>query len=148
MDVSVPINYVIAYIWCIIATYSVAIMNCIVDSLVTTFSHCFSAHFKYIGKLFQNIHGDENNIFNLISENVQYHNSVLELFSEFQAITGLIVFFEYGISSLQVCVAAYQITLHISDPKIIFLISFTSAIFLQVCMYSYNGNLLEDYVRL
>lgn len=135
-----------AYIWCITATYSVGLMNCIVDSLITTYVHCLAAHFKSISEEFQNHDGSEIDVLKRFPSIIQYHNTILDLFGEFQAISALIIFFEYGISSLQVCVCAYQITLHASDPKILFLMSFTLSILVQVCMYSYNGELLAQKV--
>lgn len=148
MDVATPQYYALAYLWCITATYCVALMNCIVDSIITTYSHCIAAHFKSVTNEFQTNHGLECQVLERLPLIVQYHNWVLELFTEFQAISAFIIFFEYGISSLQVCVCAYQITLHTSDPKILFLISFTISIFVQLCMYSYNGDLLLEKVYL
>lgn len=146
MDVNVPEYYAMSYIWCITATYCVALMNCIVDTTITTYSHCIAAHFQSVSNEFQNNKGFERDVLKRLPLIIQYHNKILDIFGEFQAISSMIIFFEYGISSLQVCVCAYQITLHSSDPKILFLLSFTLAIFVQVCMYSYNGDLVVEKV--
>lgn len=146
LDVNVPQYYALSYIWCITATYGVASFNCIVDSIITTYAHCIAAHFKSIAYEFQNNSGSEFDVLNRLRSIIQYHNVMLELFEEFRNITALIVFFEYGISSLQVCACAYQITLHTSDPRLLFLISYTLSIMVQVCMYSYNGDLVKQKV--
>ncbi|KAJ6637500.1 Odorant receptor 47a, partial [Pseudolycoriella hygida] len=119
-DISVSPNYYLTYLWFIQSTYLAAIGSVGIDCLFYGSAFNISSHFEIIqrkvrNRTFDSTQHDDINERRVTPENffgiINYHQQVLSICKEFQRLYSVVLFTQFLITSVQLCVIAFQLTL-------------------------------------
>lgn len=121
-DITVSPNYEMTYLWFVQCTYLAAIGSVGVDCLFYGSSFNISSHFQIIQKKIRNTtfdqftiqqetHSGKRIIAEEIFEIIKYHQKVLNICDEFQYLYSAVLFTQFTVTSVQLCVIAFQLTL-------------------------------------
>lgn len=107
-------NYELTYLWFAYTTFVSVTAALAIDSLFYAFALNLSAHFRIVQhrmhgrRNFQNRDGQLSSTFRRV---IRYHRNVIELCTCLAYVYWPVVFTQLMITSMQLCVIAYQITL-------------------------------------
>lgn len=121
-DITVSPNYEMTYLWFVQCTYLAAIGSVGVDCLFYGSSFNISSHFQIIQKKIRNTtfdqftiqqetHSGKRIIAEEIFEIIKYHQKVLNICDELQYLYSAVLFTQFTVTSVQLCVIAFQLTL-------------------------------------
>ncbi|CAO1423916.1 unnamed protein product [Diamesa serratosioi] len=132
-DISVFPNYEITYFIFCLATYATVA----VDTLFFGFCLNICAHFNIIRSL---TFADNLNYRGF----VKYHQEILELCSCLNGIYFPVIFTQFLVSSVLLCVIGFQLVMAPDFFKILVLFAFSCAILIQLFVYAYGGTLIME----
>uniref|UniRef100_A0A1I8M981 Odorant receptor n=1 Tax=Musca domestica TaxID=7370 RepID=A0A1I8M981_MUSDO len=140
-------GYEVCYIYTGLVTLSVMTYAIAIDGLFISFTINLVGHLKTLQHFIQSKSFEQNDedVHKQISFYIRYHNLILHLYQEVRQIYSPIVFGQFLITSLQVCVIVYQMVTHI-NTFLVFVINctFLLSILLQLFIYSYGGEILKN----
>ncbi|XP_073814959.1 odorant receptor 82a [Musca autumnalis] len=140
-------GYEICYIYTGLITLVVVMYATAIDGLFISFTINLVGHLKALQHFIQSNRFERHDaeIHKEISFYIRYHNLILHLYEEVRQIYSPIVFGQFLITSLQVCVIVYQMVTHI-NTFLVFVINctFLLSILLQLFIYSYGGEILKN----
>lgn len=117
-DISVSPNYELTYLWFVQCTYLAAIGSVGMDCLFYGSSINISSHFQIIqrkisDKTFDRIDASSGRrvVTKEFVDVIKYHQKVLDICGQFGHLYAAILFFQFLITSAQLCVIAFQLTL-------------------------------------
>nr|AID61224.1 odorant receptor [Calliphora stygia] len=139
-------GYEIAYIYTGLVTLAVVMYAVATDGLFVSFAINLVSHLKILQKSIEEntflksdeeLHGD-------LKSYIEYHNLILSLYNELREIYSPIVFGQFLMTSLQVCVIVYQMVTHMDTILVLIInITFLTSILLQLFIYCYGGEILK-----
>lgn len=121
-DILVSPNYEITYLWFVQCTYLAAIGSVGMDCLFYGSSFNISSHFQIIQQKIRNMNfgrvvvQHESRIgTNVVTEEfkdiIKYHQKVLDICEKFENLYSAVLFMQFMVTSVQLCVIAFQLTL-------------------------------------
>ncbi|XP_037808519.1 odorant receptor 82a [Lucilia sericata] len=139
-------GYEFAYIYTGLVTLSVVMYAVATDGLFVSFAINLVSHLKILQKSIENntfLKSDEE-LHKDLKSYIEYHNLILSLYNELRDIYSPIVFGQFLMTSLQVCVIVYQMVTHM-DTILVLIINctFLTSILLQLFIYCYGGEILK-----
>ncbi|XP_075147918.1 odorant receptor 82a [Haematobia irritans] len=139
-------GYEVCYIYTGLVTLSVVMYAAAIDGLFLSFTINLVAHLKSLQHFIQNntYEKSDKELQSDLSLYVRYHNVILDLYQEVRNIYSPIVFGQFLITSLQVCVIIYQMVTHMNTFLVLVINStFLCSILLQLFIYCYGGEILK-----
>ncbi|KAM7364736.1 odorant receptor 82a [Cochliomyia hominivorax] len=139
-------GYEFAYVYTGLVTLSVIMYAVATDGLFVSFCINLVSHLKILQK---SIEGNtflkaDKDLHNELKSYIEYHNLILSLYNELRHIYSPIVFGQFLMTSLQVCVIVYQMVKHINTFLVLIInITFLTSILLQLFIYCYGGEILK-----
>ncbi|XP_065364130.1 odorant receptor 82a [Calliphora vicina] len=139
-------GYEFAYIYTGLVTLAVVMYAVATDGLFVSFAINLVSHLKILQKSIEDnkfVKSDEE-LHSDLKSYIEYHNLILSLYNELRDIYSPIVFGQFLMTSLQVCVIVYQLVTHM-DTILVLIINctFLTSILLQLFIYCYGGEILK-----
>ncbi|XP_014091900.1 odorant receptor 82a [Bactrocera oleae] len=139
-------GYQIAYIYTIFITIVVVMHATSVDGLFVSFTTNLRGHFQALQYFIETNTFDKSEA--LLQRElriyVQYHVQLLELSKSVQRIFKPIIFGQFLMTSLQVCVIIYQLVMNMGViMEMVIYCTFLSSILLQLLIYCYGAEFLK-----
>ena len=113
-DVTATPNYQLTYIWFVQGTCHTALCSLVLDTLFYAFAHNLGGHLKIIQQYLIDLSVNAKNIALVrkeIAQIMEYHKHVLDMSKELIELYKPILASQFLMSSLQLCVIGYQLTL-------------------------------------
>ncbi|XP_011181975.2 odorant receptor 82a [Zeugodacus cucurbitae] len=145
-DFESPPGYQFAYIYTILITIVVVMHATSVDGLFVSFTTNLRGHFQALQYFIETNTYDKSDA--LIQQElriyVHYHVRLLELSQSVQRIFKPIIFGQFLMTSLQVCVIIYQLVTNMGViMEMVVYCTFLSSILLQLLIYCYGAEFLK-----
>lgn len=126
-DISESPAYELTYLWFVQCTYLAAVGSVGIDCLFYGSSFNISSHFQIIQKKIRKttfeefiVHPATRVTKSVVSKEfrdiIKYHQKVLDICKEFENLYSAVLFIQFLITSVQLCVIAFQLTL-VSDGQ-------------------------------
>ncbi|XP_013102265.1 odorant receptor 82a [Stomoxys calcitrans] len=139
-------GYEVCYIYTGLVTLAVVMYAVAIDGLFLSFTINLVAHLKILQHYIKTntFKKSDQELQSDVSFYVRYHNIILDLYKEIRDVYAPIVFGQFLMTSLQVCVIVYQMVTHI-NTYLVFVINstFLCSILLQLFIYCYGGEILK-----
>ncbi|XP_054725222.1 odorant receptor 82a [Anastrepha obliqua] len=139
-------GYQFAYAYTILITFMVVMHATSVDGIFVSFTNNLRSHFQALQYFIETNTFDKSDA--LLQQElrvyVQYHTRLLALSENVQRIFKPIIFGQFLMTSLQVCVIIYQLVTHMGVfMDMVVYCTFLSSILLQLLIYCYGAEFLK-----
>ncbi|XP_055852579.1 odorant receptor 82a-like [Episyrphus balteatus] len=145
-DAETPPYYEFAIIYTSCVSIPVVVHLLAIDGLFVSFTANLCAHFMILQHNIETNEFTENNsiIHMQISSFVKYHIKILEVASKIYEAYKPIIFGQFVMTSLQVCVIVYQITTHMDSYVVLITnVLFLLTVLIQLLIYCYGGEIVK-----
>ncbi|KAH8326403.1 hypothetical protein KR067_006540, partial [Drosophila pandora] len=140
-----PLNYLISYLWSVSAAVGVALPTVCVDTLFCALTHNLTALFEIAQLKLMNFMGRSlgETRENLVHA-FQLYGECLELGQSLNGYFRPLIFAQFVIASLHLCVLCFLLSANLMQPAILFYVFFTVAILGQVSIYCFCGSSVKE----